>query len=134
MWIQYTCVQYIENRTIPVCGVSRTSQLWIIGLNVFFFEKANSTRFRSWKKIWFYWLSVNGRLTVYRLVQKFILPKKNLMQRILYCHHENTPQWKFFIAMSHVISDQLGAKIIWCNLYFLYFTIVVAKHGTLSFM
>ena len=77
-----------------------------------FFEKANSTSFRSWKKIWFYWLSVNGKSTVYRLVQKFFLPKKNLMQRILHCHHENTPQWKFFITMSHVISDQLGAKII----------------------
>lgn len=43
------------------------------------------------------------------------------MQRILYCHHKNTPQWKFFIAMSHVISDQLGAKIIWCKLHFFVF-------------
>ena len=41
-----------------------------------FFEKANSTRFRSWKKNCFYWLSVNGKLTVYRLVQKFFFTKE----------------------------------------------------------
>ena len=34
--------------------------------------------------------------------RNFFLPKKNLMQRILHCHHENTPLWKFFIAMSPI--------------------------------
>lgn len=64
-----------------------------------FFEKANSTRFRSWKKNCFYWLSVNGKLTVYRLVQKFFFTKekfdaknftlsswKHSSMKILYCN------------------------------------------------
>ena len=64
-----------------------------------FFEKANSTRLRSWKKNWFYWLSVNGKLTVYRLIQKFVFTKekfdaknftlsswKHSSMKILYCN------------------------------------------------
>ena len=53
MWIQYTCLQYIENRTIPVCGVSRTSQLWIIGLNVFFLRKLTQQGLGLGKKLGF---------------------------------------------------------------------------------
>lgn len=93
MWILYTFVQYIENRTTPVCGVSHTSQLWVIGLSVFFFfflEIANSTRFLHLEQIfWFYGFPVSGKLTVYRLVQNFFT-KENLIQTILHCQHGNT--------------------------------------------
>ena len=93
MWIQYTFVQYIENRITLVCGVSHTSQLWVIGLSVFFFffsEIANLTRFYILNK----YFGFMGSLLVESWLcidwSRNFLPKKNLIQKILHCQHGNT--------------------------------------------
>ena len=100
MWIHYTFVQYIENRTTPVCGVSHTSQLWVIGLSVFFFlEIANSTSIYILNK----YFGVMGSLLVESWLcidwSRIFLPKKIWYKKFYTVSMETPPQWKFLIWM-----------------------------------
>ena len=133
MWIQYTCVQYIENRTMPVCGVSRTSQLWIIGLNVFFLRKLTQQGLGLRKKFGFIgcllmesWLCIDWSRNFfyqrkiwckefYTVIMETLLNGNSLLQCLMW--FQTNKVQKSFDAI-----------------YIFRITTVVAKHGTPSFM
>ena len=133
MWIQYTCVQYIENRTTPACGVSRTSQLWIIGLNVFFLRKLTQQGLGLRKKFGFIgcllmesWLCIDWSRNFfyqrkiwckefYTVIMETLLNGNSLLQCLMW--FQTNKVQKSFDAI-----------------YIFRITTVVAKHGTPSFM